>query len=71
MLLNQNELVEKIQYDTIFCSHSNIFLPNTLFNLNIVFRKNEASSLDQIKMTQNWLEFDQKKLTRMNLNVGT
>ena len=31
----------------------------------------EASSLDRIKMTKNRLEFDQKKLTTTNLNVGT
>ena len=29
-------------------------------------RLNEASSLDQIKMTKNWLEFDPKKLTTTN-----
>ena len=34
-------------------------------------KKYEASLLDQIKMTKNWLEFDQKKLTMTNLNVGT
>ena len=27
----------------------------------------EASSLDRIKMTKNWLEFDQKIFTAMNL----
>ena len=32
---------------------------------------NEASLPDQIKMTKNQFEFDQKKLTTMNLNVGT
>ena len=31
----------------------------------------EASSLDRIKMTENWLEFDQEKLTTTILNVGT
>ena len=31
----------------------------------------EVSSLDRIKMTKNWLEFDQKKLTLMNLNIRT
>ena len=31
----------------------------------------EASLLDQIKMNKNRLEFDQNKLTMMNLNVGT
>ena len=34
-------------------------------------QKIEASSLDRIKMTKNWLKFDQKKLTMTNLNVGT
>ena len=31
----------------------------------------EASSLEQTKMPKNVLEFDRKKLTTMNLNVGT
>ena len=31
----------------------------------------EGSLLDQIKMTKNQLEFDRKKLTPKNLNVGT
>ena len=31
----------------------------------------EDSSLDGIKMTENWLEFDQIKLTTMNLHIGT
>ena len=31
----------------------------------------EASSLDQINMTKNRLEFDQKILTTTNLNFGT
>ena len=30
----------------------------------------EASSLDRIKMTGNWLEFDGIKLTTMNLHIG-
>ena len=33
--------------------------------------KCEASSLDLIKMTKNWLEFVQKNITTTNLNVGT
>ena len=37
-------------------------------NLN---KFNAASSLDGIKMTKNRFEFDRKKLTTMNLNVGT
>ena len=31
----------------------------------------EANLLDRIKMTKNRLEFDRKKLTTMNLNIGT
>ena len=31
----------------------------------------EASSLDRINSTKNRLEFDQKKFTPTNLNVGT
>ena len=31
----------------------------------------EAKSLDQIKMPKKGFEFDQKKLTTTNLNVGT
>ena len=33
--------------------------------------KNEASYFDRINMTENWLEFDWKKFTPTNLNVGT
>ena len=43
-------------------------LNNTYLN---IIKLLEASSLDRIKMTKNWLEFDRKKLTTMNLNVGT
>ena len=32
---------------------------------------NKASLLDQIKMTKNWLEFEQNKFTPTNLNVRT
>ena len=31
----------------------------------------EASSLDQIKMTKNRLDFDRKSFTRTNINIGT
>ena len=31
----------------------------------------EASSLDQINMTENWVEYDQKNFTPTNLNIGT
>ena len=31
----------------------------------------EASSLDRIKMTKFWLEYDQKIFTLTNVNVGT
>ena len=30
---------------------------------------NKASSLDRIKMTKNWLVYDQKIFTTMNLNI--
>ena len=33
--------------------------------------KKEASSLDQINMTKNQLEYDRKNFTPMNLNVRT
>ena len=33
--------------------------------------KNEGCALDWINMTKNQLEFDQKKFTPTNLNVGT
>ena len=31
----------------------------------------EASYFDQINMTKNWLEYDRKKFTPTNMNVGT
>ena len=31
----------------------------------------EASYFDRINMTENWLEYDQKKFTQTNMNVGT
>ena len=31
----------------------------------------EASSLDQIKMTKNWLEFDWNNFTTTSVNIGT
>ena len=34
-------------------------------------RQNEANSLDQIKMTENWLEYDQKIFTTTNLIFWT
>ena len=30
----------------------------------------EASYFDRINMTKNWLEYDQKHITTMNMNVG-
>ena len=39
--------------------------------ININSQNNEASLPDRIKMTKNQLEFDRKKLTTTNLNVGT
>ena len=43
--------------------------------IKLIFRfekfQKEASLLDRIKMTKNWLEFDRKKLTTTNLNIGT
>ena len=40
-------------------------------NSEAYVRDFEASSLDQIKMTKNRLEFDQKNFTPMNVNIGT
>ena len=39
--------------------------------LKIIIRKNEASSLDRIKMTKTRLEFDRKNVKPMNVNIGT
>ena len=33
--------------------------------------KIEASYLDRINMTENWLEYDQKTITPTNMNDGT
>ena len=41
-----------------------------VFNISIYYYRNseiEASSLDQIKMTENWFEFDRKIFTTTNL----
>ena len=39
--------------------------------LNLLFFKNQTSYFDRINMTKNWLEYDRKKFTPMNMNVGT
>ena len=41
------------------------------FNGHLLKPRNEASLLDQIKMTKYRLEFDRIKMTTMNVNVGT
>ena len=39
--------------------------------LQFSVKNKEDILLDRIKMNKNWLEFDQKKLTTKNLNIGT
>ena len=34
---------------------------------SLFIKQNEAKSLDQIKMTENWLEYERKIFTMMNL----
>ena len=38
---------------------------------HFLFKKIEASYFDQINMTENGLEYDQKKLTPTNVSIGT
>ena len=52
---------------------SHLFLTYLVIEINIQFNKVslEASSHDQIKMTEFWLDFDYKIFSLTNLNVRT
>ena len=54
-------------------AYSNLQIANAFYSALFYFATSldEASLLDRIKINQNWLEFDRKKLTMTNLNVGT